>query len=218
MNYPPMTLEAVYETTGGRELARRSNGHGDPRDLERYYSPGGELEIRCSTTEREDFESETTLAITSDVLAAGQFKHLFRWLTENARLRLFGFFTRANIAYEQEQPTSKPMKPRIELRLNLSVVLDPRLTRRDVITGTLPGNDKLEIVVARRWKGWTPLLRITLAGHVLHFGEASESDRQQFEELHCRAVSARFRDDESLSDERLLQAAKDAKLWIESLV
>jgi hypothetical protein len=110
------------------------------------------------------------------------------------------------------------MKPELKAKLNLSVILDPRLTRRDVITGTLPGNDKLEIIVARRWKGWTPLLRITLAGHVIHFGEASESDRGQFENLSCRAVSARFRDDESLSDERLLQAAKDAKLWEDSLL
>ncbi len=110
------------------------------------------------------------------------------------------------------------MKPQLEPKLNLGVILNPRLIGRDVVEGTLPGEDKLEIVVARRWKGWTPLLRITLAGRVIHFGEASESERKQFDELRCRASSARFRDDGPLSDERLVEIAKEAKLLVESLI
>ena len=97
LNRPAIILEAVYETRDGARLSRQSNEHGDPRDLERYWSPGGELKIRCSTGEREDFERDTELKLTSDVLSADEFERLFRWLKENARLRLFGIFTRANI-------------------------------------------------------------------------------------------------------------------------
>ena len=101
-------LEAVYETTEGRKLARKSNEQGDPAGLERYWSPGGELKIRCSTDEREDFEGDTELRLNSDVLTAGEFERLFRWLKDNARLRLFGIFTRVSIAYQTEQPPNEP--------------------------------------------------------------------------------------------------------------
>src|SRR5438552_911967 len=100
LNRPAIILESVYESAAGRRLARKSNEHGDPRDLERYWSPGGELKIRCSTNEREDFERDTELRLNSDVLTAGEFERLFRWLRAEARLRLFDIFTRVNITNE----------------------------------------------------------------------------------------------------------------------
>ncbi len=90
-------LEAVYETAEGRKLARKSNEHGDPTGLERYWSPGGELKICCSSDEREEFERDTETELNADVLTADEFEKFFRWLKENARLRLFGIFTRTTL-------------------------------------------------------------------------------------------------------------------------
>ena len=106
------------------------------------------------------------------------------------------------------------MKPELKSKLNLSVIIDPRAVGRDVVTGTLPGDEKLEIIVTRRLKGWTPLLRITVAGHVIHWAEPSEFERQEFNELYERARSARFRDREQQLEERFLRAAEAAKLWL----
>ena len=103
------------------------------------------------------------------------------------------------------------MRTQPHRRLDLSVILEPLPTARDTITGVLPGGEKLEIVVARRWQGWTPLLRVTVAGHVIYSGRASESDQREFDALNRRANASRFGDDEAIN--RITQAAEAAKLW-----
>jgi len=104
------------------------------------------------------------------------------------------------------------MKPEIISQLNLAVILNPVPTGRDLITGTLPGEERLEIKVTRRFAGWTPLLRITVAGHTIHSGEASKADQDQFDELANRAKE--YQVGERLS-ERALETAKAAQLWID---
>jgi hypothetical protein len=110
------------------------------------------------------------------------------------------------------------MKPEIHQNLNLSIILNPVPVGRDTVRGTLPGDERLEIVVSRRWKCWEAQLRVTVGGHVVHWQTTSKSDQEQFEELRRRAASARFNDDEHQAEERVLQAAKAANLWKDSLL
>lgn len=109
------------------------------------------------------------------------------------------------------------MQPQLNSKLNFIVILNPVPAGRDVVTGTLPGDENLEIEVARRWAGWTPLLRITIAGHTIHSEEASKSAQEQFDELQRRARAANFR---ALEDQsaQFLKTAKAAQLWIDSLL
>lgn len=112
LNRPSTILEAVYETRDGARLSRQSNEHGDPSDLERYWSPGGELKICCSTNEREAFEIDQEIELTADVLSANEFELLFRWLKSEAYLRLFGIFTKANVTNETTTHTiNEPCNP-----------------------------------------------------------------------------------------------------------
>jgi hypothetical protein len=106
------------------------------------------------------------------------------------------------------------MKPEVKTKLNFRVILNPVPSGRDVITGTLPGADRLEIKITRRFDGWTPLLRITVAGHTVHAGEASKADQEQFDELENRARDYNAREKHS---EHALQTAKAAQLWTEYL-
>ena len=110
------------------------------------------------------------------------------------------------------------MQPEVHKSLNLAIILNPVAVGRDTVRGTLPGDEHLEITVSRRWKCWEAQLRVTVGGHVVHWQTANESEREQFEELRRRAASARFSDDEHQAEERVLRAAKAAKLWKDSLV
>lgn len=76
-------------TADGRKLNRRdSRMHGPPNDLEIYYSPFEEVQIDCSTNEREEFEEDEDLTLDEDILTEDQFEKFFLWLKKNAKLRL----------------------------------------------------------------------------------------------------------------------------------
>ena len=105
------------------------------------------------------------------------------------------------------------MKPEILSKLNFSVILNHLPTGRDIITGTLPGTERLEIKISRKFTAWTPLLRITVAGHTIHSGEATKSDQEQFNELANRAKEYQVN---GTSPEHALETAKAAQLWIDS--
>jgi len=57
--------------------------------LESYFSPLGEIEIQCSTGEREEFEADEARLPAVDVLPAKQFCALAVWLFESAKLKPF---------------------------------------------------------------------------------------------------------------------------------
>ena len=84
---------AVLETREGRKLSRVDDSlHGPPNELEKYYSPNGEIELLCSTDEREDCEAATDIFLPSDVLDPDQFARLCAYMTANHKLKLFGVF------------------------------------------------------------------------------------------------------------------------------
>lgn len=85
-----MTTTVLHlATKQGRKLDRKtSRDHGDPAELETYYSPLQEIEIKCSTQDREDFETSTSRELTAaDILGAEEFSALAVYLAANCKLR-----------------------------------------------------------------------------------------------------------------------------------
>lgn len=81
-------------TGEGKKLYKKSfnnhGGHGDPEKLARFYSPGEEIEIICSTDELEEFENANEIALTSDIISDSRdFTSFVNWLTSNYKLKAF---------------------------------------------------------------------------------------------------------------------------------
>ncbi len=95
----PKTVEAILQKQSGRIVlkfetrdARRVVPSRMPSSRElalgEYYSPAGEIKIVASSDEIEDFEREAQATIDADIIDdAETFADLFRYLTENCKLR-----------------------------------------------------------------------------------------------------------------------------------
>ena len=60
-------------------------------ELERYYSPNETEGVACTTSEREAFEQDNAIALTSDVVPdQGDFDSLVRYLAEYCDLEEVG--------------------------------------------------------------------------------------------------------------------------------
>ncbi len=72
-------------------MVKAETDHGPDNCLETYYSPKEEVEIQCSTDEREDFERDTNgHKITQDVLTDWEFLALLLFLRkEKTGVKLF---------------------------------------------------------------------------------------------------------------------------------
>ena len=82
----PSSVKLTLTTKDGRQLLRSmTREFGEPRGMESYASPLGEIEIICSTNEREEAEEIT---LDSDVPNAGDFTTLTLYLLINARLQV----------------------------------------------------------------------------------------------------------------------------------
>jgi hypothetical protein len=66
----------------------QNRDQGDPDTLERWYSPSSEIEILCTTDEREDFEVEYESQLAADVLTQLEFQRLKSHLKRYFRLRI----------------------------------------------------------------------------------------------------------------------------------
>jgi hypothetical protein len=78
-------------TPAANKLARmiENRDQGDPDDLERYYSPLSEIEVVCTTDEREDYEAEERgRQLTADVLDDREFVEFCHHLKYHFRLKL----------------------------------------------------------------------------------------------------------------------------------
>jgi len=88
-----MKINTILETDGGRTESKRfSECHGPSDQLEQYHSPSFETTIRCSASDREEFERKTQIRLNADQLDVPSFKRLAEWFGANCRLKLFGVF------------------------------------------------------------------------------------------------------------------------------
>jgi len=83
-----MKVNLILKTAGARKKSTRRD------QTESYFSPLGEIEIQCSTGEREEFESDEAPLPGVDVLPAKPFCALALWLFENASLKPFAIESR----------------------------------------------------------------------------------------------------------------------------
>ena len=75
-------------TKDGAKLVRKQRSDRRPDDnLESYFSPAQEIEVTCTTEEREDFEQWHGIALDADVIGASEFRKLVEFLTSDYRLK-----------------------------------------------------------------------------------------------------------------------------------
>ena len=68
-----------------RRLRREDRDHPRADDLENYLSPCLEIEVFCTTQEREDFEMETDISFSADVIdRAEEFDRLVTFLAQDS--------------------------------------------------------------------------------------------------------------------------------------
>lgn len=82
-------MPLITLTTKAASKLYRSPDKRPSDKLESYFSPAQEIEIACTTQEREDFETENEIALTADVIEDKRdFEALVRYLTANCKLKL----------------------------------------------------------------------------------------------------------------------------------
>lgn len=78
----------TFQTAKARRVVPSRMPSSRELELGEYYSPAGEIKIVASSDEIEDFEREAQATIDADIIDdAETFADLFRYLTENCKLR-----------------------------------------------------------------------------------------------------------------------------------
>jgi hypothetical protein len=85
-NSPILTL--ITPAANKLDRMPQNRDQGDPDTLERWYSPLSEIEILCTTDEREDFEEEYQVRLDTDVLSLWLFQNMKSHLKRCFRLRI----------------------------------------------------------------------------------------------------------------------------------
>lgn len=82
-------MQVTLATKEARRLDKGETGCGRADDLEKYYSPATEIELACSTAEREEFEQDHSVKLTADVLDERTFTLFVGWLLKDRALRVY---------------------------------------------------------------------------------------------------------------------------------